>query len=107
MTEKIKLPYINKGKAFDLPNMTVAMNEKYLDILAEKEKEFGKDNLEKINREANKHFLLYVLKQIDDTVTLDTILNMHPNDFLYLFNSMWESGELLTKKGDDTNFRKS
>ena len=102
MNKKIKLSYINKGKSFSMPKMTVGLNEKYLEYLAEMEKKY--DDEEKINREANKLFMLEVLKQIDDSVTMETILNMHPNDFLYLFNTIWQTGVEIKEEGDDKNF---
>ena len=85
-----------------MPKMTVGLNEKYLEYLAEMEKKY--DDEEKINREANKLFMLEILKQIDDSVTMETILNMHPNDFLYLFNTIWQTGVEIKEEGDDKNF---
>ena len=93
---------MNEGKAFVLPHMTVEGQEKLLEI-TEKLKEKCKNNTKKYNREYNKQTVLYTLKTIDKNITIENINKMHPNDYVILFNTIWEKGQEL--KSDDSDFQ--
>jgi hypothetical protein len=95
---KIKLSFMNDGKPFDIPHMTVKSQENLLEDMVGIEKEYKKDS-EKYNREVNKHMVLRVLQGIDNSVSLDDINNMHPDDYLTLFNLIWSSGRELSDDG--------
>jgi len=101
MTKKIKLSFVNDGKEFILPAMTVEKQELLMEEMVPLEKDIAIENR---NREMNKRMVLNILKEIDDTVTLDQINKMHPDDYIFLFTKIWNSGKELTKS-DEKDFR--
>jgi len=93
--EKIKLSFVNDGKPFNIPHMTVKKQEELLEDMVEIEKKYKKDS-DKYNRELNKYMIVRTLQNIDENVSLDDINNMHPNDYIVLFNMIWGSGRELS-----------
>jgi len=95
MTTKIKkpysLPFVNKGKAFAIPNWTTDKHESALARLAEDMKDMPKDKEEK----EFKHYVIYeTLSAIDTTgeCTLEKIRHMHPLDLIDLFRAVYDAG---------------
>jgi len=104
MGEKISLSFVNNGKEFEIPRMTVKRQEKVLEMLAEFDKKKDLTEQQK-NNEVNKMLVVDVLKSIDEKVSIDNINNMHPEDFIYLFSEIMSSGREL---GDERKgFRKT
>ena len=101
--EKLKLSFVNGGKPFATPHMTVKRQEELLEDIIDIEKKYKK-NSDKYNREINKYMVMRVLKNIDDSITIDDINNMHPDDYVLLFDKIWNSGREL-KREEDKNFR--
>jgi len=101
--EKIKLSFVNDGKPFNIPHMTVKKQEELLEDMVEIEKNY-KNKPEIYNREVNKHMVKRALQTIDESVSLDDINNMHPDDYIKLFTMVWNSGRELS--GDEEKFRK-
>ena len=99
---KISLSFVNDGKEFVPPHMTVKGQEELLKDLVELEGTHEKDS-DEYNRESHKYMILRCLQTIDKSITLEDINNMHPDDFMYLFELIWNSGREL--KRDDGNFR--
>jgi len=99
MEKKIKLSFVNEGKEFIMPGLTVKNQENILKKLADIEKS-GEN--ESTAYEMNKHLVLIALKEIDKTVTMKDIENMHPTDFSILFKILWQNGREL---GDDEDFQ--
>ncbi len=100
MSDKIKLSYINGGKPFDLPKMTMKRQEAIMEKMVELEDTYTGD---KLNREVNKYILLKTLEQIDDKMTMAVIDEMHPDDFMQVFSKLYGTGRELTS--DDKDFR--
>ena len=100
MGEILKLSYINDGKEFELPKLTVEMHDEVLEEAVKFEEKFQG---EKLNREINKLILFKVFKSIDKKVKLKDIKEMHPADFVYVFNKVWNVGRELGN--DDENFQ--
>jgi len=103
MGEKIKLSFVNGGKDFILPHMTVGMQEKLLESMTKYEKD--KLTTDEYNSKINKELVLNVLKKVDSNITENDILEMHPSDFVKISNMIWEHGRELSD--DDENFRKT
>ena len=96
--KKIKLSFVNDGKSFTVPHFTVKANEELLEDLVELEKKYGR-NTEKYNKEINKHIVVRALQTVDDSITIDDINNMHPDDYITLFNMIWSGGRELSDEG--------
>jgi hypothetical protein len=99
---KIKLSWMNDGKEFLLPFMTVKAQEEIMHDIVEIEKKHKKDSYEYV-QEINKHIILRALQRVDPSVTLEHIDNMHPDDFVFLITEVNRGGRELTD--DDRNFR--
>jgi len=100
--KKIKLSFVNGGKEFILPHITVGMQEKILEEMAKIEKNKLSD--EQYNSKINKYLVLTTLQKVDSNITEQNILDMHPTDFVKISNMVWEEGRELLD--DDENFRK-
>lgn len=102
MKEKLKLSFVNNGKEFEIPKMTVKKQELVMEEVAKQNKESM--NTEKYNALLGKLMLLNSLKEVDPNVTLEDVEGLHPDDFALLFSKFWNSGRELTG-GDNENFR--
>ena len=101
--KKIKLSFVDGGKEFLLPNMTVKRQEELMESMVKLEDKYEGD---KYNREVNKQLVLLTLQAIDKSVTLNNIENMHPDDYITLFGLIWDRGREL-EKSDASDFRKT
>ena len=101
MGKKIKLSFVNDSEPFMVPHMTVKKQEELLDDMTQIEKTM-KPTDPKYNREVNKHMVKRVLQTIDPGIDIEDINNMHPDDYIELFNMIWSGGREL---GDAANFR--
>lgn len=101
---KIKLSFINDGKSFTVPHMTVKAQENLLDDIVKLEKKY-KDNEKKYNTEVNKYMMMHVLQTVDNSVTLEDINSMHPDDYIKLFSLIMDGGRELTESVGDKKFR--
>jgi len=95
MTKKIKEPYsypfVNKGKAFAIPNWTTDKHESALAHLAADTKDMLKDKKE----EEFKYYVIYETLSVIDTTgkcTLEEIRRMHPVDLIDMFNAVYGAG---------------
>jgi hypothetical protein len=79
--KQLQLKEINDGKKFVMPIPTVRSYEKYMAQLSEFEEKLDE---EEFLKESNKIMLVSLLQEVDDTVNLETINNMHPMDFQIL-----------------------
>ena len=101
--KEISLSFVNEGKPFIMPGLTVKNQENILKKLSEIDK---KGDEETTAYEMNKYLVFSSLKEIDKTVTMKEIENMHPTDFSILFRILWKGGREL--KDDDTeDFQKA
>ena len=91
---KYKLSFINNNKEFEVPRMTVEAHENAMDSMVQ----YGKLPEEKYNRLFNKHLILVQLQKIDSKVKLDDITGLHPDDYLELFQKIWDEGR--SRKAD-------
>ena len=91
---KSEIDFVNKGKPFDIPRMDIETHEAVMDIVSQK---FNKLTEVEFNRKFNKYLVSYQLNKIDDSKSVDeyyeTILKMHPDDFIELFKNVWGSGK--------------
>jgi hypothetical protein len=97
---KLSLKSVNDGEHFVLPTVTVKIQEKYMEKLAEIEKKDYSDD--KQLSESNKALLLTMLQEIDPSVGLSDIENLHPADFMTLVeeinNTYMEGREIVDEE---------
>ena len=93
--KKIKEPYslkfVNKGKAFAVPNWTTDKHESALAHLARDMKDATTEEQEK----EFKHYVIYETLSIIDTTgecTLEKIRKMHPVDIIDWFHAIYDAG---------------
>jgi len=96
---KYKVDWLNNGKEFNVPDMTVEIYEQ----ATEKMLEYGKMEQGKYIRLLNKQLILTVLDNLGIKVTLKDLKNLHPDDYTELFEVIWTAG---SSKKDDRKFRK-
>lgn len=94
--KKLKNSNINDGKEFVMPMPTVKSYEKYLSDMADKEESDENDT------NANKIMLVSLLQEVDESVSISTIDDMHPMDFQIFMDELGkvydDGGEM---SGDD------
>lgn len=95
---KYRLSFINDNKDFEIPRMTVEVHEAAMDGMVQ----YGKLKEEKYNRLFNKHLILVQLQKVDKDVKLEDIAGLHPDDYLELFQLIWECGR---NRKSDKKFR--
>ena len=95
---KIKLSYVNDGEPFTIPHMTVKAQELLYKDMAyiEKEKNYESGSVEFL-RELNKYMILRVMQTVDDSITIENIENMHPDDYIELLTLINDGGRELTR----------
>lgn len=94
--KKIKEPYslefVNKGKAFAIPNWTTKYHESALAHLAADMKDMPSNKQD----EEFKHYVIYeTLSKIDESgeCTLEKIRSMHPIDIIDMFHAIYDAGK--------------
>jgi len=91
MSKKLKLPFVNNGKPFKLEPWTVAKHEAALKDLGENCSDLSSD-------EQERQFKFYVIKQglksVDDSVTMEDIKNLHPENVVALFEAIYTEGKV-------------
>ena len=97
MEKHIKLSFVNGGEEFEVPHLTVLLQERLFEDLIELEKKIKDDK--KREREYQKILIMRCLNVVDKKVKLKDINNMHPDDFIKLFNMVWTKGRELS--GDE------
>jgi len=97
MGKKYKLPFVNGGKEFEIPQVTVGIYTKALEACEKYEKR-GRalyDNMRHIE-------LAYLLlKQVDSSIKREDIIAMHPDELAEFIITAW-----VTRRSDAGNFRK-
>lgn len=101
--KKIRLSFVNNGEEFVMPYITVKVQEDMLKDVVEVEKTFKKDT-DEFMREINKYIMVRVLQQVDPTVSIKNINNLHPDDYVELMRMMNQGGRELSH--DEPNFPK-
>ena len=89
--EPYSLPFVNKGKAFAIPNWTTKKHESTLAKLATDMKDIPVEEQDK----EFKHYVIYeTLSVVDKTgaCTLEKIRDMHPVDIIDLFHAVYDAG---------------
>lgn len=114
---KYSLPFVNEGKPFTVSNWTP---EKHEDALAEMIEDTGEDKIkdkEKRQKTQDKFFKYYVilqsLREIDDSVSISDLKELHPDNLVQLFYAVYNAGKISIfyeedfQKGEKTTPRKS
>lgn len=94
MKTKYSLPFVNKGKAFEVTNWTVRKHEHAMvkAIEAAKDKEITSDEKEQLLKF---YIILETLQEIDATVTIEDISSFftHPENIVEFFNAVYYKGK--------------
>lgn len=102
---KYKLKFVNEGKEFELPKMTVKMHEDALNLIS---KDKDKMHEDVYNASMTRYVVAVALNRVDASKTpiqyVDLVGDMHPDDLLKLFGNIWASGR--TEDKSDRKFRK-
>jgi len=97
MDRKYKLPFVNGGKEFEIPPVTVGLYTKVLEACEKYENKSRAiyDNMKHIE-------LAYaLLKQVDPNVKKEDIMSMHPDDLAEFIIKAWM---IRGKEKDNENF---
>jgi len=89
MSKKLKLKFINEGKAFEIPLWTTKKHESALDKLV-------KDTKDLSDKEKDREFKFYVihesLLEVDPDCRMEDVKAMHPTDTVDLFSVLYNAG---------------
>lgn len=107
--KKYSLKFVKDGKPFMMPKWTVTKHKAALQEMNSECKDLS--NEEKSN-EFTYYVILQTLRQIDSSVTIDDIKELHPEDTLLLFNDVYNAGKegiyfREPKKGNKKKGKKS
>jgi len=88
---KLTLPFVNDGKPFKVSNWTLGKHEEALAAMAESEGELSESQADAMFR----YYVVYIgLKEIDDSVKLDDVKLLHPENMLELFKLIYYAGRV-------------
>lgn len=106
--KKLKLSFVNDGKPFRIPDLNVKKHEEFLEEMEEKEEEMKDMKKGKAGRLQQRLLILKNLQVVDESVSMEDILEMHPLDYEKVAeevnNAFFEGGEM---SDDGENFRKT
>jgi hypothetical protein len=97
--KKVSLEFINKGKPFIVPKWTV---KKHKAALARMNDECKGMPEEDKTDEFNYYVIYETLKQVDSSVSIDDIKELHPEDLITLFNVVYNAGKVGIFFREDT-----
>ena len=100
---KYTLPFVNKGKPFQLSKWTVRKHEEVLKEASKYEKELKG---EKLDAKYRNLLILKGLHEVDTTVTEDDLLDLHPDEKVALFAAVYLQGKRGILAEDKANFQK-
>jgi len=108
--KEYQLPFVNKGKPFVIGKWNVIKHKRVLKEVAKAEENNTKLTDEEKDELFQDALILLGLREIDESVTIEHLNNMHPQDKKSLFTAVYFSGrEGITKrdkKDDAGNFQK-
>ncbi len=110
MKQKYTLPFVNKGKEFEIPNWTVEKHEHAMVRTTVALKENKMSEIEKDN--ALKYFIiLETLQEVDANVTIENVKDFftHPENIVEFFNAVYSAGkhDIHFHKGDKKTPKKT
>ena len=88
--KKYSLEIVNNGKPFIMPKWTVKKHRAALRNTVANTKNMSDEEQQE---EFNYYVIYETLKQIDDSITVDDIKNLHPEDMMQLFNDVYNAGK--------------
>jgi len=107
--KKYQLSFVNKGKPFTLGKWTVKKHKDVLKKVAKEEEKNPKITENEKDEIFQDELILIGLQEVDETVTMENLDEMHPQDKKSLFTAIYFSGRegiTVGDKTDDANFRK-
>ena len=87
---KYHLDFVNDDKPFTISNWTTQKHEDALSELVKNEKGKTAKKLDKLFRY---YVVLQTLREIDSTVTIEQVKNIHIEDFVKLFEVVYNAGK--------------
>ena len=91
MEKKLSLPFVNDGKPFTVGNWTVEKHEKALQLMGE---ELGNLSPEETEKELKYYIVFVGLSELDDSVTIDIVRNLHVDNLIELFTIIYYKGKV-------------
>jgi len=88
--KKYSLSFVNDGKPFVMPKWTV---KKHRAAIKNTAKNTPNMSEEEQQEEFNYYVIYETLKQIDNSITVDDIKELHPEDMMQLFNDVYNAGK--------------
>ncbi len=88
--QKYVLDFVNSGKPFELPNWTV---ERHESAMARLVKDYKDADASKQDRLLRNYIIYEALLAVDESVKLDDIQKMHPENLIELFNAVYLEGK--------------
>lgn len=89
---KYNLPFVNKGKEFTLSNWTFGKQQSILEKTAEIEDEY-KGREKELDIKYRHMIILQGLHEVDESVTEQDLIDMHPDDKIALFAAVYLQGK--------------
>jgi ribosomal protein L19E len=86
---KYKLPFVNKGKEFEIPKMTMRIHRQAMEQMSEHKKM----SEEQYSQMFNEKIVLLALQEVDSSITIEDVETMHPDDYIDFFGKLWNSGK--------------
>jgi len=87
---KYTIKFVKNGEPFEMPDWTTKKHEA---AIAECLKNCKDLPAEEQDKELRFYIIYQTLHEIDDTVKLDTIRNLHPEDLIELFEAVYNAGK--------------
>lgn len=103
MTQKYSLKCVLDGRDFEMPQWSVKKHEALLESMIEYDEKLGKGEIAQkdFDRKYRLNMILLSLKEVDPNVKESDILEMHPDDFIDLWMSVYNSGKKGIRKKED------
>ena len=90
-----KLKFVNGGSPFEMPEWTVGKHEKLLKTMIPFDEKLKLDVLKKSDYDKiyRENMILSSLNEIDKNVNETHLKSMHPDDFIDLWEAVYNSGK--------------
>ena len=98
-----KLDFVNNGEPFKLGSWTVGKQEEILKETAEFEDKLSEKELDKKYRRL---IILKGLHEVDENVSEDDLINMHPDDLIAIFAAVYLQGKRGILAAEKKDFQK-
>ena len=89
--KKLTLPFVNSGEPFAIANWTLGKHETALAHMAKIEGDMSENESDSLFRY---YVVLIGLQEIDDSVSIEDVKSLHPENMLELFKLIYYAGKV-------------